>query len=546
MCRTLFVGGVTACCLVAAPAFGQEASFLGKSPAEWSIDLADRNGPPKARRGAAFALGKMGLAGVPGVGDLLDALENDADAGVREACAFALGEIEAAAREDRKTIWKLVGPGLQRVLGDGGQDARVRRSAAFALGNFREHAAGATGPLREAMASPEPGLRQNAARALGRLGKAVGAEQVEGLCRALADADPLVRREAASALGSVGRANARGAAAPLLERFRQDEDGEVRRAALDALVNVVGPKDREAAGPLRELLDDADRDVSLSAALALANIGGEEAAGALGVLRNALGDADAKMRVLSAAGLANLAEGAAPAVPELARALTDRDPDVRRHAALALSRVGRAAANAVDQLAGALASSEPREVRAFAAEALSRMGASVEKAVPELLRTVKEDPDAEVRHRSVWALVQVSDLNRFPTAEPLLVAVLDEKDRAANLVRYNAALGLAMHLRDRSPEKAVDVLLEMLKDTDVRVYKGTGAEISGGGEARSGAARTEANLGGEARYMAARALELIGPRARRDDVIKALEDAARSSDSRTAEAASSALRRLGS
>src|SRR5687767_12227690 len=68
-----------------------QAQFLGKSTAAWAKDL--ESGNDKTRRGAAFALGKLGGQAVPAMAALERALLQDPNPQVREAAAFAIGEI---------------------------------------------------------------------------------------------------------------------------------------------------------------------------------------------------------------------------------------------------------------------------------------------------------------------------------------------------------------------------------------------------------------------------------------------------------------------
>jgi HEAT repeat protein len=236
-------------------------------------------------------------------------------------------------------------------------------------------------------------------------------------------------------------------------------------------------------------------------------------------------------------------------------ALTDAEPSVRRNAALALGRIGPPARGAIPDLAKALRPEEPSgEVRRFAAEALAHMGQTSDgtlfreiehlltsKALPNLLRALQKDPDPSVRQRAVWALFNILEPEKAGIVEPL-TKVLHEKDPDCQIVRYDAARCLALRMGPRTPDKAVDVLLDMLNDKHIRIYHRSDATVSGSREGQSGDSRVAANLGGDARYLAAQALARIGgPKANRPAIIEALKDAQQSPDKRCSQEAAKAL-----
>src|SRR5262249_15279283 len=142
--------------------------------------------------------------------------------------------------------------------------------------------------------------------------------------------------------------------------------------------------------------------------------------------------------------------------------------------------------------------------------------------IPELLQAIKNDTTSVVRQHCVYAFFQVRDLAAVGAVEPL-TAVLDETEPKHVMVRYESARCLAHGLRDKAPEKAVDVLLQMLKDKNLFVYEGSGADVTGSNvEGTKGGATVAMKLGGDARFLAAQALAQIGAKAkRRTDVLNA-------------------------
>ncbi len=555
---------------LARPAQAPAQVFLGKPARAWMAELHDPR--PEVRRSAAFALGKVGAATPGATTALLRCLKNEGEeAPVRELAASALGEIARSGPEGDPRLWKEAGPALENCLARH-PDARVRRSAAFALGAFASLALPAQDTILAALKDKEAGVRQNAAWALGRLSKGPrqrpgdgrfrlpgeppperrGTEDekkaVAGLCAALADADPLVRRDAAAALGEIGPPAAREAVRPLLGLAKTEADEVVLKTALDKLINLVGPDDAPAAETLYPFLEREDPETGRLAAFVLANMGGPAASPALKVLAEALADEDPAVQRLAAASLGNLGRDAASAAPALARALAEsKDTYVRRNAALALTHMGADAHKAVPELIQALKVSEFGEVRVFAAEAVARIGLPYsEKAFPTLLKIIRDDPDPEVRHRCVWAFQEVEDLERYGAVGPLTEA-MNTPGRSAKLLRYEAAVTLAEHLRVRAPARTVDVLLDFLKDAEILLYDKTEAKVSSAGtETGTGQSEIRDKHKGDARFHAARGLGLLGPlAANRDDVVKALQEAARDMDPRLRESAKQALDRLG-
>jgi HEAT repeat protein len=492
--------------------------FLGRSLPQWVADLKDEQ--PRVRRSAAFVLGKVGSPQAQAA--LLDALK-DRDASVREAAAFALGEIRPRPPEAVAATL----PGLFEALRDA--DPRVRRSAACSLGKSGSLAAGAAPQLREALRDPAATVRQNAAWALGQFGEDAGREAVDDLARLLGgDPDPLVRRDAAQALGKMGR-DARPALPLLLGRFKSDEDAVVRKTALDAVVGVVTPDDTAVLDDLRAALKDRDADVARSAAFALANIGGDGAADALPVLGRALEDGDVPTRRLAATALANVAHHTPAALPDLTTALQDPDAVVRRCAALGLGNLGPRGRSAVPALIKALRPAEDEEVRKFAAEALGNIDPNDSAVIAALLPLLEEKEHYRLRQRIVWYLEHLEDFEQ-PGVVAGLTRVLAERAPAARLLRYEAAKVLALKLRKRVPDEAFDVLLEALRDNTIKIYRGTGAKVSGSGtEARSGQAEVREAGAGDWRTIVAIAFVRIGDRSKRPEVLDGLKKLAQDS-----------------
>jgi HEAT repeat protein len=547
-------------CLVAlnlSAVHARSLSFLGKSVDDWRNALNSREA--SLRRSAAFALGRMGEDAREAVPDLVRRLHDDSDEKVRDMAASAIGDIARALKDGNAEAWQQSGGMLVQILKDD-QSERVRRSAAYALGAFGPQAAGATEILKKALGDSSALVRQNAAWALGQMGTRAG-NAVDGLCGCLRDKNSLVRRDAATALGSLGTAGVKAgrpltelvkAGRPLIELVKSELDPVVKKTALDSLAGLAGPEQADSAKDLEPLLEEKDPEIRLPAAIVLARIGGESATRALPVLRSALKSPDAHTQELVTAALVNLGPNAKPAMFDLADTLNnDKNPVlVRRNAALAIAHIGAEAKPVVPALVKALKRSQPLEVRQFAAEALAQMKYPAnEEAIPAILVAIQKDADPLVRQKCVWSLFALNTPEKFRDlgADKALEKLLDDKTKDADLVRYDAARKLANVLRDEAPDKTADVLLEMLRKTDLKVYNRTDAQVQGSGtEATAGRANVQANLGGDARYMAVEALSWLGKKAKsREEIVKAIRQAAKDPDAKLQKSAKEALKELG-
>jgi HEAT repeat protein len=510
------------------PAQGQKA-FLGKTAADWSSELD--SGDAKARRSAAFALGKLGKSGAAAVPRLKQALRDDKDAKVREAAAFALGEIakETLKVSDDADLVRTLTNSLGRD-----PDPLVRRSAAFALGCLGSEASASRGALMAALSESNnpPAVRQNAAWALGR----IGSSGVPALQIALKDSDMLVRRDAAASLGNLEPEDARPALAELVACCQQKHT-ELRRTALKVLVKLVGPEDTKLVAPLKTALQDRDEEVQRQAAFALGNIGGSSAAAAVPVLLDAFRRGDSEVRRQAAAAFRNLGEEARAALPDLMKGLEDTDEEIRANSALALGGIGPAAERAIPALVKHVADEQEKViVRIEAAMALSGIGASAaaEEAVPTLLAVLGNTKvDTKVRERIVWALrVHQAKLPTFAGVVSTLTKILSEpKVRESRMLRYDCAYMVGMLEGPRAPAAAVDLLYDFLKDDDIVIFVDRSTKVQGSGaETGKGKVTGKDITQGDARVMAVKALSRIGTTrvSQRADIVRQLQALARS------------------
>jgi HEAT repeat protein len=312
------------------------------------------------RMEAVLTLGEMGPAAKSTIPALLDALKEDELRLLEPLVSVTLGNIGAPAV-----------PALTKALGD--KDARLRRTAAYALGLIGPKAGGAAHVLTEALDDAEADVRALAAKALGRIGAdakaalpkleealkekdarvrvnaALALYQVGGgtaglpvLMEALADTQPHVREQACAALAVLGVKAAPAGA--LLRKAATDKEARVRALAAEALGNL--PPTAELQTTLNEAMADKDEDVRLSAARALWRSRGSPAdpGKLVDLVAAGLESENAGVRKRAAQVLGDFGAGAKGAVPALVQALRDRENAVREAAAAALRRIDPKAA----------------------------------------------------------------------------------------------------------------------------------------------------------------------------------------------------------
>lgn len=576
---------------LAATGLAQTGDFLGRNASEWVKQLAVKDAGQ--RRGAAFALGRIGAEAELYLPRLLERALKDDNPAVRETAAMAIGDVlqaleqrarDQVAKGDRlqgdvlaaleepvqervrkgeipfseatalyvkrqsSRHWDAVGSALLSRL-DQEKDGGARRGLIHALGAFGSADKQVVPALLRALKDPSPSVRRNAAWALGRAGSAGGESAVRALCTLLNDGEPLVRRDAATALGDMGLPLAGPALRPLLDLVDRESkkdtgDAVVLRTALDKIVALIVEGDQDLANRLYPYLETDDPEITLTTAFALANLGGPRSQPAVKVLRAALKNDDPQVQEQAAAALGHMKKEAAPAVLDLAEALTAPTPGVRRKAVVALAQLGPLAEPAVPQLARALKGTEETdpEVRRYAAEALYFVNTpGNEKALPILVEVIRTDRDPMIKLMAIVVLLHIKDIKPHDAEKTLLALVND--DRAIDVHRREAARVLALHLGDSSPDKVGEVLLDMLRATNLQLYQGAEVRAGNTGE-NAGAAAVKENTGGDARFLAAEALGWMGRKANKPEIIRELEKTQQEKDDMLRQSSTQALERI--
>jgi HEAT repeat protein len=498
-------------------------NFLGRSADQWQNDLGSAD--DTTRTNAAFALGKIGSEADLALPALVRLLQEDKNAGVREAAALAIGRI--VRRGGSGDAIKALCAALASDV-----DYTVKRSAAVALGQIAVDTPEVRGTLEKAL-DDQPadgrgkGLKQNVAWALGEVCEKAGKPPVTSLRKALRDSDKLVKRDAAIAIGKLAAKDAAQAAVPDLVACVGHDYLELRKAACFSLVELVGPNDDAARRALAKVCGNPKEDVEIlcNAALALGNIGGPEAKAAVPILRDMLKGNSLDLKKRAALGFRHMGETAKQALPELLNALKHEDAGLRYNVAVALG--GLKFPEAVPALVERIVDDKEKEqVRAAACMALQTTGLCDQAiAAVNALVGVLDNPKQPVlvRERILWSLrVHNTDLLKYDTVLNAMTKLLTEPglktrqsstgQNSGKMLWYDTAFLLGVLMGPEAPEAVMPVLQEFMGDDHVRIFLGLKVASTGTGKERPMSDKSTVNESGDSdgRIMALKALGRIG------------------------------------
>jgi len=191
-----------------------EAAHLHASELAGRLDDTSED----VRQAVALALGRMGKAGA----DVLAVQLRHGDARVRLSAAEALGQMGEVAEKHTFNV--------AARLAD--SDPLSRMAAAEALGRMRELAHPYAGALAGRLEDEDPYVRMIASEALARLGE-VGAR---ALATRLSHEDPMVRRSTVYALGKM--ADSANPHISAIGNRLEDSDMRVQLTAYEALMQL--------------------------------------------------------------------------------------------------------------------------------------------------------------------------------------------------------------------------------------------------------------------------------------------------------------------
>jgi HEAT repeat protein len=278
------------------------------------------------------------------------------------------------------------------------------------------------------------------------------------------DSQPGIRRNAAQALGNFGE-KALDTLPALIQAAQKDKDTWVREESIVAIGFIsASTSDQRALIPLRDLLmKDPNAQIRAEAANALGSLRGVDAVPTL--QERLKKDDDSHVRQESAKALGRMQKAAEPAVAELVHAIHDPEDIVGMAAVEALGHIR--SKNAISALLGALSDKNP-DIREFAIYALGRTGEDHPEVVHELAKAIAADKDADFGLYVTKALGAV----RTETAVKPLLEIAQKHD--AGPVRANAILHLGEFFLghgETDAEEVVAVLKDLLGDKDFSLAK---------------------------------------------------------------------------
>jgi HEAT repeat protein len=258
----------------------------------------------------------------------------------------------------------------------------------------------------ELVFSNEPGVSEEAAGAIGRLGPDAAEAAVDQLLLRSDTPDPFTRFRALEAVGVIRPTHPK--VIPALRAALDDPDWSVRITAVKALARI-SRHDPAALPSLQSALTSRCESVRAKAAVALLRSDSTHRQ-ANHVVVQTLQGAGAHARACVLLELATIPSPGMALVKQLELALQDADDEVRAAAACGLEKVGARSSRSVEALTDALR--DPcMYVRIHAAQALGERRGHARSAIPELGKLVETDPSGLSREIAAQAIrdIETSD-----------------------------------------------------------------------------------------------------------------------------------------
>ncbi len=290
-----------------------------------------------------------------------------------------------------------------------GEDVQGRAQAADALRRFQSLDGKLAGPVSDALADVDPGVRALVAMALFRMGPN-SKDAIDGMLRAAKDPSPEVRSWICKALGRSGADPAR--CGPVLVEALQDPEPVVAQSACYGL-SGVGASYSKAITALVAVSKDPRSPTRSSAVGALGVMGergtiGDRGAEVAKELSSLLPATDTRLRLAIVVALGRLGESALESAPSLKEAIKDEAPDVRHQATLALMDVGAGGPDLLPMLLVVVRESTVELSRIRAIEDIAKLGTSTPEVEQALSEAGRAD-SPQIREAATRALDRLRD-----------------------------------------------------------------------------------------------------------------------------------------
>jgi HEAT repeat protein len=325
----------------------------------------------------ASSFGHIGVDTPPVIQALIRTLTTDRNNDVRDGAGFSLAELGSPALD-----------AMLKVLKDPSRPYSQRSQVAASLGNgsFSDRAELVIPALIWAMKNSDGDIQSNAAESLARMGQ----KAVDPLIDTFRFGEPGVKIEAAFALGRLGAAAS--ASVPWLIPTLKGDNLEVSMSAASALAGI-GPPAAPAISELIAVVIDRNKDRELRAKCveALGSIHNEAGLCVPVIIKSLTAD-DFVVRLRAAKALGQFGASASKSVPTLIAVMQEVQPNelIHREAAEALGHIGADAIIAAPALNTSINSDDPL-VRRNSITALGQIANGVRDNVKPL-------PDSEIKN----------------------------------------------------------------------------------------------------------------------------------------------------
>jgi HEAT repeat protein len=346
-----------------------DEEIAGKTIGEW-IKILRTHENPKFRRAALIALYAADAAGRTGLPALLNAIEKDKDAQVRQEAVMVLGRLGPKTNGALKALVEA----LQTDKAD-----EVREAAATAIG-------------REEFSKSEP-----------------AAAYVAVLADALKDPHAGTRIAVAGALRNMGE-NARPAFGALIEAAKDPKEHPLVRAAAVHVVSRYGKDNPQTVPLLLDILKSGDTATALREAAA-DGLGrsGSDSPEVVTALAEALGGKNIELRKAAAVALGSMGVKAKSAWPTIKERLSDakEDSSVRNNLIRLTGTLAKSNTEAVKALTAAAENDQSTENRIAAIQELGELGSLPEETRKSLARIARQDARAAIREAAEKVLKKI-------------------------------------------------------------------------------------------------------------------------------------------